>query len=69
MDDSARPDRALLVDEFPESKDIHWMDWSVRSLDLTPIDHVSYALGNDFNSQTLQRTIQGLKIEWLREWN
>ncbi|GBO21647.1 hypothetical protein AVEN_201799-1 [Araneus ventricosus] len=45
MDDNARPRRALLVDEFPESGDIRQMDWPARSPDINPIEHVSNALG------------------------
>ncbi|GBN13741.1 Transposable element Tcb2 transposase [Araneus ventricosus] len=37
MDDNARPHRALLVDEFLESKDIRRMDWPARYPDLNPI--------------------------------
>ncbi|GFV64823.1 uncharacterized protein TNCV_809201 [Trichonephila clavipes] len=44
MDDNTRPHRALLVDEFPESKDIRRLDWPVRYPDLNPIEHVWDAL-------------------------
>ncbi|GFT66580.1 transposable element Tc1 transposase [Trichonephila clavipes] len=40
LDDSERPHRALLVDEFLESEDIRRMNWSARSLDLNPLDNV-----------------------------
>ncbi|GFT24167.1 transposable element Tcb2 transposase [Trichonephila clavipes] len=38
MDDNVH--RALLVDEFLESGDIHHMDWSSRSPDFNPIEHI-----------------------------
>ncbi|GBO09672.1 hypothetical protein AVEN_31530-1 [Araneus ventricosus] len=38
MDNNARPHRALLVDEFLESEDIHRMDWPARSPDRNPME-------------------------------
>ncbi|GFS71457.1 transposable element Tcb2 transposase [Trichonephila clavipes] len=43
MDDIARPNRALLVNEFLESEDIRRKDWSARSLDLYFIEQCSPA--------------------------
>ncbi|GBO41203.1 hypothetical protein AVEN_104560-1 [Araneus ventricosus] len=40
MVDNARPHRALVVDEFLQSEDIRRMDWTARSPDLNPIEHV-----------------------------
>ncbi|GFW53270.1 histone-lysine N-methyltransferase SETMAR [Trichonephila clavipes] len=62
MDDNVRPHRALLVDEFLESEDIHRMDWPPRSLDLNPYRVCLGRSGEGKrNSQRPPRTIQELK--------
>ncbi|GFU64452.1 uncharacterized protein TNCV_3948191 [Trichonephila clavipes] len=40
MDDNARPHRANIVDECPQSEDITRMDWPAYSPDLYPIETV-----------------------------
>ncbi|GFU88651.1 transposable element Tc1 transposase [Trichonephila clavipes] len=45
MDDNTSPHRALQVDEFLESGDIHLMDWPARSPDPNPIEHVWDTVG------------------------
>ncbi|GBN56780.1 hypothetical protein AVEN_245927-1 [Araneus ventricosus] len=70
MDDNARPNRALLVDEFLESEDIRRMDWPARSSDLNPIEHVCDAVGRAIaNRNPSQRTIQEMKTTWLNEFD
>ncbi|GBN95070.1 Transposable element Tc1 transposase [Araneus ventricosus] len=70
MDDNAKPHRALLVDEFLESEDIRRMDWSERSPDLNPIEHVWDALGRAIATRNLSpRTIQEMKTALLNEWD
>ncbi|GBO18265.1 hypothetical protein AVEN_51889-1 [Araneus ventricosus] len=70
MDDSARPHRALLVDEFLESEDIRGMDWIARSPDLNPIEHVWDALGRVIATRNPPpKTIQEMKTALLNEWD
>ncbi|GFT76473.1 transposable element Tcb1 transposase [Trichonephila clavipes] len=40
VDDSARPHRANIVDEYLQTEDITRMDWSPCSPDLNPIEHM-----------------------------
>ncbi|GFV10835.1 DDE_3 domain-containing protein [Trichonephila clavipes] len=61
-DDIVRPHRALQVDEFLESEDIRCMDWPARSPDLSPIEHVSDALGRATTTRNHpRRTLQEMK--------
>ncbi|KFM62759.1 Transposable element Tcb2 transposase, partial [Stegodyphus mimosarum] len=70
QDDNARPHRTFLVDEFLESEDIRWMDWSARSPDLSPIEHIWDALGRAIATRNPPpRTIQELKTALLNEWD
>ncbi|GBM39245.1 hypothetical protein AVEN_43646-1 [Araneus ventricosus] len=69
MDDNARSQRALLVDEFLESEDIRRMDWPARSPELNPINHVWDALGRAIATRnTPTRTIQEMKTALMNEW-
>ncbi|KFM59627.1 Transposable element Tcb2 transposase, partial [Stegodyphus mimosarum] len=68
QDDNARPHRVLLVDEFLESEDIRRMDWTARSPDLNPLEHVWDALGRATATRSPPpRTIQELKTALLNE--
>jgi hypothetical protein len=70
MDNNARPHRALLVNEFLESKNICQMDWPPRSPDFNPIQHVSDALGRAIALRNPPpRTIQELKTALVNEWD
>ncbi|GFT60483.1 transposable element Tcb2 transposase [Trichonephila clavipes] len=40
MDDNAPCHRAVLIDDFLETKNIQRMSWPVNSPDLNPIEHV-----------------------------
>ncbi|GFU06470.1 DDE_3 domain-containing protein [Trichonephila clavipes] len=40
IDNSARPHRAIIVDEYLQTEDIPRMDWPAYSPDLNPIEHV-----------------------------
>lgn len=42
-DNNMRPDKAHLVNDFLKNEHIWLMDWSARTPDLNPIDHVWYA--------------------------
>ncbi|GBO24609.1 Transposable element Tc1 transposase [Araneus ventricosus] len=68
MDDNTRPHRALLVDEFLESEDIHPIDWRARPPDLNPIEHVWDALGMAIATRNPPpRAIQEMETELLNE--
>ncbi|GFV66098.1 hypothetical protein TNCV_1649101 [Trichonephila clavipes] len=54
MDNKARPHRALLVDEFLESEDIHRMDWPGRDSDLSNLADNPVEIGiHSHTSQTI----------------
>ncbi|GFX60572.1 transposable element Tcb2 transposase [Trichonephila clavipes] len=55
MEDNAKPLRALLVDEFLESEDIHRLDLSSRSPDFNPIEHIWDDLGRVFETRNPPR--------------
>ncbi|GFW94535.1 hypothetical protein TNCV_3904451 [Trichonephila clavipes] len=57
-----------LDDEFHESEDIRWMDWTARSPDLIRIKHTTDILRRAIATRKLHpRTIQGQKTELLDE--
>ncbi|GFU90046.1 DDE_3 domain-containing protein [Trichonephila clavipes] len=46
MDDNARPQWTLAVEELLESENITRMDWPAYSPDLNPIEHCGMLWGN-----------------------
>ncbi|GFU95034.1 transposable element Tcb2 transposase [Trichonephila clavipes] len=44
IDDSVRPHRAHIVNEFLKSENIRRMDWSVRCRDLNPLQSMPWIL-------------------------
>ncbi|GFY02315.1 DDE_3 domain-containing protein [Trichonephila clavipes] len=70
INDNAKPQRSLLVDEFLESEDIRRMNWLYRFLDLNPIEHVWDSLGRATATRNPSpSTIQGMKTTLLNEWD
>ena len=68
MEGNSRLHRALLVEEFQESEDIHHMDLPSRFSDLDPLGHVSDAQGRATASRNPPpRTIQCLKTALLKK--
>ena len=69
MDDNVRAHRALMFDEYLESKDIQRMAWPANSPDLNLIEHAWDALGRVIAMrQPPPRNILELKIALLEEW-
>ncbi|UYV68047.1 hypothetical protein LAZ67_5002900 [Cordylochernes scorpioides] len=64
MDDNARPHRFLIIDEYLESEGIQRMEWSARSPDLNPIEHVWEALGRRIGSRSPPP--KNCKLLWLK---
>ncbi|GFW16349.1 hypothetical protein TNCV_4265141 [Trichonephila clavipes] len=62
--------RANRIDEFLVNENIRPLDWPVRSPDLIHIEHAWDVLGREISAcNSLSRTIQGLKTEFLNEWD
>ncbi|GFU42673.1 transposable element Tcb1 transposase [Trichonephila clavipes] len=69
MDDNARPHRANIVDECPQSEDITRMDWPAYSPDLNPIEHVRDMLGRRIAARQPPPTcLPELRRVLLDEW-
>ncbi|GFX27120.1 transposable element Tcb2 transposase [Trichonephila clavipes] len=69
MDDNARPNRILTVEELLESEDITRRDWLAYSPDLNPIENVWDALGRRIAARLHHpENTQQLKQMLIEEW-
>ncbi|GFW75144.1 transposable element Tcb2 transposase [Trichonephila clavipes] len=69
MDDNAPCHRTVAAEQLLESEDIERMDWSARSPDLNPIEHVWDFLGRRLAARALPPvTIQELRLALQNEW-
>ncbi|GFU23859.1 transposable element Tcb1 transposase [Trichonephila clavipes] len=69
MDDNAPCHRTVAAEQLLESEDIERMDWSARSPDLNPIEHVWDFLGRRLAARTLPPvTIRELRLALQDEW-
>ncbi|GFX65787.1 transposable element Tcb2 transposase [Trichonephila clavipes] len=69
MDDNAPCHCTVAAEQLLESEDIERMDWSARSPDLNPIEHVWDFLGRRLAARTLPPvTIQELRLALQDEW-
>ncbi|GFT02529.1 transposable element Tcb2 transposase [Trichonephila clavipes] len=69
MDDNAPCHRTIAAEQLLESEDIERMDWSARSPDLNPIEHVWDFLGRRLVARTLPPvTIRELRLALQDEW-
>ncbi|GFT65990.1 transposable element Tcb2 transposase [Trichonephila clavipes] len=69
MDDNAPCHRRVAAEQLLESEDIERMDWTARSPDLNPIEHVWDFLGRRLAARTLPPvTIQELRLALQDEW-
>ncbi|GFU58509.1 transposable element Tcb2 transposase [Trichonephila clavipes] len=69
MDDNAPCHRTVAAEQLLESEDIEGMDWSARSPDLNPIEHVWDFLGRRLAARTLPPvTIRELRLALQDEW-
>ncbi|GFT37398.1 transposable element Tcb2 transposase, partial [Trichonephila clavipes] len=69
MDDNAPCHRTVAAEQLLESEDIERMDWTARSPDLNPIEHVREFLGRRLAARTLPPvTIGELRLALQDEW-
>jgi hypothetical protein len=57
IDDNARPQMARVVQNYLERKSIDGMDWSARSPDLNPTEHMWDELQDRISARQLQPSI------------
>ncbi|GFX72571.1 transposable element Tcb2 transposase [Trichonephila clavipes] len=70
MDDSCRPHRANLVENFLFEEGIVRMEWPACSPDMNPIEHIWDALGRRVaGRQPPPQTLQELERALLEEWD
>ncbi|GFX13207.1 transposable element Tcb2 transposase [Trichonephila clavipes] len=69
MDDNAPCHRTVAAEQLLESEDIERMDWTARSPDLNPLEHVWDFLGRRLAARTLPPvTIRELRLALQDEW-
>ena len=69
QDDNARPHKARIVQNFLQQQQVTKMDWSARSPDLNPIEHLWDVLGrriraNHPPANNLDVLFRNLEQEW-----
>ena len=67
MDDSARPHRARVVDQFLEVQGVTRMEWPANSPDLNPIEHLWDQLKRAVRRRINQNTTLGAPYQLLQE--
>ena len=67
MDDSARPHRARVVDQFLEVQGVTRMEWPANSPDLNPIEHLWDQLKRAVRRRINQNTTLGALYQLLQE--
>ena len=69
MDYNARPQRARVTDEYPQTTTMERMDWPARSPDLSPIEHARVMLQIAISARPVQSTmVQKLQQALLDAW-
>ncbi|GFX38111.1 uncharacterized protein TNCV_3837101 [Trichonephila clavipes] len=69
MDDNAPCHRTVATEQLLESEDIERMDWTARSPDLNPIEHVWDCLGRRLAARNVPPvTIRELRLALQDEW-
>ncbi|GFU79420.1 DDE_3 domain-containing protein [Trichonephila clavipes] len=70
MDDNARPQRAVIVEEYLEGLGLERMEWPARSLNLNPIEDLWDYLGRQVAALSPPPRILGyLEQSLLQDWS